>query len=188
MRDEEIVVTGCFEWGIDGHGGVTPRVASGFEGGVKVTKVGLVDVEGCQVGDDAEPPCEDGRFWVGIVIVAGRGWVVRTGLREGRVEDFKVAVVGMNARDAWVAWVDNETETGCEKGEALVDVFKGCVSCAHLLDGSGWENAVYGRDVDAGFFDRMIICSLCGCMTGRAMASDGRREGVGRTAVDRCAI
>lgn len=147
VRDEEIVVAGYLEGGVDGDG-VAPRVAGSLERRVKVTKVGLVDVKGCEVGDDAEPPCEDGGFRV-----VARGW-------EGRVKDFKVAVVGVNAWDAGVTWVDDEAEAGCEKGEALINVFEGCVSCAHLLDSGGREDAVYRRDVDACFFDGVIICPV----------------------------
>ena len=138
---------------------VAPGVASGLEGSVKVTKVGLVDVGGCHVGDGAEPPCEDDGFWVRTVVVSGR--------RRGK--DFEIAVVGVNGWDTGVTGVDDEAETGCEKGETLIDVFEGCVSGAHLLDSSRGEDAVYRGDVDGGFLDRMICPS-------RMVRKDERRE------------
>ena len=167
MWDVEVVVTRGFEGRVDGEGGIAPCVTRPLEGGVKVCKVGHVEVGGCEVGDDAEPPREDSGRCCG-----GLGGVVvgRRSLRECCIEDFKVAVVGVGRRDTGVAGVENKTEANCEKGKRGVNVFECCVGGAHLFDGGRWEDAAHLGDVDARFFD----------------GSDGRsvkgREGAGEAA------
>ena len=132
VGDVEVGVARGFEGGVDGEDGVTPCVARPLEGAVKVAKVGCVEVGGGEVGDGAEPPCEDGGCRGGLV-----------GRCEGRVEDFKVAVVGVDGGDARVVGVDDDTKAGCENREGGVDMFEGCVGGAHLFDGSGGEDATH---------------------------------------------
>ena len=77
-------------------------------------------------------------------------------IREGNVEDFKVAVVGVGRWDAGVTRMEDEADASSKKGEALVDIFEGCVGRAHLLDSGRGKDAAYRRDIDAGFFDGVI--------------------------------
>lgn len=71
------------------------------------------------------------------------------------VGHFKIAVVEVDRRDVRITWMDDGANASSKEWKRSPS--QSSSSSPHLLDGLRWEVAVYDRDVDASFFERLAL-------------------------------